>query len=60
MMLYICTKFHENIHTVFSYRADTIFIHKISKGDFFFFANGVTILVLGTSDDDALHLYQVS
>ena len=33
MALYICIKFHENIFERFqSYRRDTIFIGKISKG----------------------------
>ena len=33
MMVYIYTKFHENIHdSIKSYRGNTIFIGKISKG----------------------------
>ena len=33
MMVYICTKYHENIlNRIIGYRADTVFIAKISAG----------------------------
>ena len=56
MMVHICTKFHENIlDTILSYRADTIFIAKISKGlNSIKNVGGVMVLVLCTSSDDAL------
>ena len=44
-----------------SYRADTIFIRKISKGhNSVKNVGGVSVLVLCTSSDDVLYLYQVS
>ena len=43
MMVYICTKFHENI--LDGYRANTIYIAKISKGHNSV-ENGVTVLFL--------------
>ena len=62
MMLYICTKSRENIFNRFqSYGADTISVLKITKGhNSVKIVGRVMVLVLCTSSDDALHLYQVS
>ena len=61
MMVYICTKFYENILNGNSYGADTIFIGKISKGhNTVKNIGGVSVFVLCISSDDGLHLYQVS
>ena len=61
MMVYICTKLHENILHNISYRADTIFIGKNSKGhNFFRNGGGVMVFVLYTLSDDGLYLYRVS
>ena len=61
MVVYISTKFHENILDGISYRADTIFIRKISKGhNSEKNVGGESVLVLCTSSDDGLYLYQVS
>ena len=44
-----------------SYRADTIFIRKISKGqNSVKNVGGVSVLVPCTSSDDGLYLYEVS
>ena len=45
-----------------SYRADTVFIKKNFKGPSFRKKNvgGVSVLVLCTSSDDGLYLYQIS
>ena len=52
MMLYICTKFNKKYS---SYRADMIFIGKISKGhNSVKNVGGVRVLVLCTSSDDGL------
>ena len=59
-MLYISAKFCEIISNGISYRADTISILKITKGN-----NsaknigGVTVLYLCTSSGHALYFYQV-
>ena len=62
MLLYICTKFHEHIlDCIKLYRADTIFIGKISMGyNSVKNLDGVSVLVLCTLSDDDLYLYQVS
>ena len=61
MVVYIPTKFHENILQGISYRTDMISIRKISKGhNSVKNVGGVLILVLCTSSDDGLYLYQVS
>ena len=61
MVVYISTKFHENILRGISYRADMISIKKISKGhNSVKNVGGVLVLVLCTSSDDGLYLYQVS
>ena len=54
-MVYISTKFHENI--LGGIKADTVFIkgHNSVKN-----VGGVTVLVLCKSSDDGLYLYQVS
>ena len=52
MVVYICTKFHENILNGIKVRADMIFIGKISKGR--------NSIFLCTSSDDGLYLYKVS
>ena len=60
-MLYISTKFCEIISNGVSYRADTISIPKISKGNNSTKnVGGVTVVNLCTLSDHALHLYQVS
>ena len=61
MMVYICTKFHENILNGNSYGAETIFIGKIPKGhNSVKNVGGGSVLVLCTSSDDGLYLYQIS
>ena len=71
MMVYICTKYHENIldsmeviercplyyfHTV-----ENIFIAKTSKGhNSVKDVDGVTVLFLCTWSDDGLYFYKVS
>ena len=61
MMVYICTKFHENILHDISYRVDTIFIGKISKGHYFLKnVGGIMVLVLCILSEDGLYLYKVS
>ena len=61
-MLYISTKFCEIIFERYqTYRADTISIPKISKGNNSAKnVGGVTVVNLCTSSDRALHLCQVS
>ena len=62
-MVYICTKFHENIldGIKVSYRADKIFIGKNSKGhNSMKNVDGFTVLFLCTSSDDDFYLYKVS
>ena len=62
MLLYICTKFHENIdHGDLSYKADKIFIRNISKGhNFTKIVSGVTVLVLCILSDTSLFYCPVS
>ena len=60
VMLYISTKFCD-LERYHSYRADTIFILKISKGNNSAKnVGGVTVVNLCTSSDHALYLCQVS
>ena len=60
-MLYISTKFCEMISNGISYRADTISILKISKGNNSAKkVGGVTVVNLCTSSDHGLYFYQVS
>ena len=61
-MIYISTKFHENIlDGIEKYRADTIFIRKISRGhNSIKNVGGMSVLVICTLSDDGLYLYQVS
>ena len=61
-MEYISTKFHVKKYSgqYQSYREDTIFIRKISKGhNSVKNVGGVSVLVLCISSDDGLYLYQV-
>ena len=62
MVVYICTKFHENVlDGIKSYRVDMIFIGKISKGHNSVKNVGrVTVLFLCTASDSGLYLYKVS
>ena len=61
MMVYICTKFHENILDGIKVIADTIFIGKILKGHNSLKNVGeVRILLLCMSTDDGFYLYKVS
>ena len=60
-MLYISTKFREIILQYQSYRADTISILKITKGNNSTKnVGGVNIVNLCTSSGHALYFYQVS
>ena len=61
-MIYISTKFHENIlDGIEKYRADMIFIRKISRGhNSIKNVGGMLVLVICTSSDDSVYLYQVS
>ena len=61
-MLYICTKFHENISKGFRVTELTQFlISKFSKGHYSVKnVGGVLVLVLCLLSDDALYLYKVS
>ena len=61
VMLYIWAKFHEIIlNSIKSYRADTISIRKITKGNNSAKnVSGVTIVYLCTSSGHALYFYQV-
>ena len=55
-----CTKFCEIISNGISYRADTISILKITKGNNSAKnASGATVVNLCTSSDHALHFYQI-
>ena len=60
-MLYISTKFCENyLEQYQSYRADTISMRKISKGNNSAKnVDGVTVVDLCTSSGHALYFYQV-
>ena len=59
-MLYISTKFCEIISNGISYRADTISILKITKGNNSAKnVGGVTVVDLCTSSGHALYFYQV-
>ena len=59
MMVYICTKFHENI--LDGYRANTIYIAKISKGhNSVENVVGVTVLFLCKKSHGGLYFYKVS
>ena len=61
MVVYIFTKFHENILDSMSYTTDTIFIAKISKGhNSVKNVGGDTVLVPCTSSDEGLYFYIVS
>ena len=61
MVLYICTKFHENISKDLELLREHDFLIKFSKGlNSVKNVRGVTVLVIYTSSDDALYLYQVS
>ena len=61
IVVYICTKFHQNILDGYSYRADTIFIGKYSKRHNSVKNVGlVSVLGLCTSSNDGLHWYKVS
>ena len=60
--IYICTKFYKKYSIrYYSYRADTLFIAKISKGldSVKLYVCGVTVLFLCTSSDGGLYLYKV-
>ena len=61
-MLYICTKFHENISKGFRVTELTQFlISKFSKGHHSVkHVGGIMVLVLCLLSDDALYLYTVS
>ena len=61
VMHYICAKFHEIILKRYqSYRADTISILKITKGNNSAKnVGGVTVLYLCSSSGHALYFYQV-
>ena len=61
-MLYVCTKFHENISKSFRVTELThFFISKFSNGhDSVKNVGGVMVLVLCLLSDDALYLYKVS
>ena len=60
VILYICTKFHEIISNGISYRADTISIGKITKGNNSARnVGGVTVVYLCTSSNHALYFYHV-
>ena len=61
MMLYICTKFHENTSDSFKVIEWTPFLKlMISKGhNFAKKVGGVIVLDLRLLSDDALYLYQV-
>ena len=59
MMVYICTKFHENI--LDGYRANTIYTAKISKGhNSVENVVGVTVLFLCKLSHGGLYFYKVS
>ena len=59
MMLYICTKFHDNISKGFQISRHD-FQTEIFKGEKFYKnVNVVMVLVLCTSPDSALYFYQV-
>ena len=58
MVVYISTKFHENILDSIKVIFHYIFIRKISKGhNAVKNVGGVPVLVLCTSSDDGLYLY---
>ena len=55
-----CTKFREIISNGISYRADTISVLKITKGNYSAKSvGGVTVVYLCTSSGHALYFYQV-
>ena len=61
--LYICSKFHENIHDHFKVIELIRFLKLIiSMGHYYAKKNvaGVTVFILYTSSDAVLYLYQVS
>ena len=62
MLLYICTKFHENIHDSIQVIAQTRFsLGKIQMGhNFTKNVSGVTVLVFRTLSDTSLFFYPVS
>ena len=62
IVVYISTKVHEKYSRRYqSYRANTVFIRKFSKGhNSLKNVGGVTVLVLCTSSDDGLYFYNVS
>ena len=60
MMLYIYTKFQENISKGFSYREDEVCIRTFSKGHYSVNSvGGVMVLALSTLSDSVLYLYHV-
>ena len=60
MMLYICTKFRENISKGFKVFEQIDFQTEISKGEKFHKnVGGIMVIVLCTSPDSALYFYQV-
>ena len=60
MVVYICTKFRKNIFDVFKITEVTIFIPKLSKRHYSAKSvGGVTVLVLCSSSDCGLYMYQV-
>ena len=59
-LVYICTKFHENILDGISYRAETILKGKTSKGNNSMKkGDGVTVIFLCTSSNGGLYLNKV-
>ena len=62
MMVYICTKFHENIlHGIKVIKRTRIQSEKFQRAIILLKnVGGVSVLVLCTSSDDGLYLYQVS
>ena len=69
MLLHICSNIMKisltvqsfRTDTIFSYRADMIFIRKVSKGhNPVENVSGMSVLVLCTSSDDGLYLHKVS
>ena len=61
MMLYICTKSHENVFDGLKLCSRYDFHKQNCKGARFYkIVGGVLVLVLCTSSDGGLYLYQVS
>ena len=60
-LVYICTKFHENILVGIIVIEQTQFSQeKFRRGIFHKNVDGVTVLVLCTSSDGGLYLYKIS